>query len=104
MPPTQPQRSQHNHRSHGVQRLSEWSAGVLGSAAGLLLLTADPILAQQDQTFMRNKNRPVVTPQTSVEPRNCQQAPDGAISCDTELVNPQDPANQYRTVDSPKSR
>ena len=65
---------------------------------------ADPGLAQQGQTFMRNKNRPVVTPQTSVEPRNCQQAQDGAISCDTQLVNPQDPANRYRTVDSPSTR
>lgn len=107
MQPTQPQRSHpnpHNHGSHGVQRLAEWSAGVLGSAAGLLLLTAVPSLAQQGQTFMRNKNTPVVTPQTSVEPRNCQQARDGAISCDTQLVNPQDPANKYRTVESPSRR
>lgn len=75
-----------------------------GLTAGVALMLSSPVVAQQGQTFMRNKNQPVVTPQTSVEPRNCQQSGDGTIRCDTQLVNPQDPANRYRTVESPSSR
>lgn len=79
-------------------------AALGGVGAWMTLMLTSPVVAQQGQTFMRNKNQPVVTPQTRVEPRNCQQGSDGAIRCDTQLVTPQNPANRYRTVESPSSR
>jgi hypothetical protein len=69
-----------------------------------LLLVSGSAVAQEDrQMFMRNKDRPVVGPKTTVEPKDCQTAEDGTITCGTTLVNPKDPANRYRTVDSPTS-
>ncbi len=52
----------------------------------LALTTAAPALAQR-QTFMRGPGS-AVGPDTQVVPTNCVTAPDGTITCDTELVNP----------------
>jgi hypothetical protein len=54
---------------------------------GLLsLLAADPVGAQVE-TFM-NKPGSSVGPATRVVPTNCVKAPDGSLTCDTELQNP----------------
>ncbi|MEX1325051.1 MAG: hypothetical protein AB1Z21_12800 [Synechococcaceae cyanobacterium] len=55
-----------------------------GVAVGALAVP--PALAQR-QTFTRGRGSEVA-PDTQVVPTNCVTAPDGTITCDTELRNP----------------
>ncbi len=64
-----------------------------------LLLTA-PALAQDGQVYFRRKsNQPLIGPNTELKPTNCKTAADGSISCDVQIVNPEDPSNRYRSQD-----
>ncbi len=60
--------------------------GALAAAAGALLL-GDPAQAQSERFLLGPGSR--VGPATQVEPQNCVTAADGAITCDTKLVNPE---------------
>jgi hypothetical protein len=55
--------------------------------AVLAVLTLEAPARAQRQTFMRGPGSQV-NPRTEVVPTNCVTAPDGTITCDTELVNP----------------
>jgi hypothetical protein len=54
--------------------------------AALALTAVSPAWAQR-QTFMRGRGSQV-NPNTEVVPTNCVTAPDGTVTCDTELRNP----------------
>jgi hypothetical protein len=56
---------------------------VLLAACGGL---AAPVLAQSESFLLGPGSR--VGPATEVKPTNCVTAPDGTVTCDTELVNP----------------
>jgi len=63
-------------------------AAALASLALLVLAIAAPAPAlAQRQTFIRGPGSQVA-PTTEVVPTNCVTAPDGSITCDTELRNP----------------
>ena len=47
---------------------------------------AGPALAQTENFLLGPGSK--VGPATEVEPKNCVTAPDGTVTCDTELVNP----------------
>ena len=53
-------------------------------AAGLGL--AAPAIAQSESFVLGPGSK--VGPATEVKPKNCVTAPDGTVTCDTELVNP----------------
>ena len=53
-------------------------------AAGLGL--AAPAIAQSESFLLGPGSK--VGPATEVKPKNCVTAPDGTVTCDTELVNP----------------
>jgi hypothetical protein len=55
---------------------------VLGASLSL----AAPSYAQSESFLLGPGSR--VGPATEVVPRNCVTAPDGTVTCDTELVNP----------------
>lgn len=57
---------------------------VLG--VGILLLGPAPALAQVESFILKSGSQ--VGPATEVKPKNCVTAPDGTITCETELVNP----------------
>jgi hypothetical protein len=57
----------------------------------LLVLTAGlglaaPAIAQSERFLLGPGSK--VGPATEVKPKNCVTAPDGTVTCDTELVNP----------------
>lgn len=52
--------------------------------AGLGL--AAPAIAQAERFLLGPGSQ--VGPATEVKPKNCVTAPDGTVTCDTELVNP----------------
>jgi hypothetical protein len=57
----------------------------------LLVLTAGlglaaPAIAQSERFLLGPGSQ--VGPATEVKPKNCVTAPDGTVTCDTELVNP----------------
>jgi hypothetical protein len=57
----------------------------------LLVITAGlglaaPVLAQSERFLLGPGSK--VGPATEVKPKNCVTAPDGTVTCDTELVNP----------------
>lgn len=47
---------------------------------------AGPALAQTESFLLGPGSK--VGPATEVKPKNCVTAPDGTVTCDTELVNP----------------
>ncbi len=47
---------------------------------------AAPALAQTESFLLGPGSK--VGPATEVKPKNCVTAPDGTVTCDTELVNP----------------
>jgi hypothetical protein len=47
---------------------------------------AVPALAQSESFLLGPGSK--VGPATEVKPKNCVTAPDGTVTCDTELVNP----------------
>jgi hypothetical protein len=53
-------------------------------AAGLVVAT--PAFAQTERFLLGPGSQ--VGPATEVKPKNCVTAPDGTVTCDTELVNP----------------
>jgi hypothetical protein len=54
----------------------------------VVLGVAWPLVAQaQSESFLLGPGSKV-GPATEVKPKNCVTAPDGSITCDTELVNP----------------
>ena len=54
----------------------------------LALGGAAPLVAHaQSESFLLGPGSKV-GPATEVKPKNCVTAPDGSITCDTELVNP----------------
>jgi hypothetical protein len=57
---------------------------LLTLAAGVTL--ANPSLAQTERFLLGPGSQ--VGPATEVKPKNCVTAPDGTVTCDTELVNP----------------
>lgn len=67
------------------------------SAPARLLICALPVLAvglglppgtlAQSESFLLGPGSQV-GPATEVRPKNCVTAPDGSVTCDTELVNP----------------
>jgi hypothetical protein len=57
---------------------------LLLAAAGVAL--AVPVRAQSESFLLGPGSR--VGPATEVKPTNCVTAPDGSVTCDTELVNP----------------
>ena len=54
------------------------------AAAGVAL--AAPALAQSESFLLGPGSR--VGPATEVKPSNCVTAPDGSVTCDTQLENP----------------
>jgi hypothetical protein len=54
------------------------------ATAGVALVA--PALAQSESFLLGPGSR--VGPATQVKPSNCVTAPDGTVTCDTELVNP----------------
>ena len=57
-------------------------------AAGSTLLAQAPAQAQVESFLWGPGSN--VGPATKVEPKNCRTAADGSITCDTQLVNPED--------------
>jgi hypothetical protein len=55
---------------------------LLAASLGL----AVPALAQSESFLLGPGSK--VGPATEVKPKNCVTAPDGTVTCDTELVNP----------------
>jgi hypothetical protein len=53
---------------------------------GSLLALGTPALAQVESFILKSGSQ--VGPTTEVKPKNCVTAPDGTITCDTQLVNP----------------
>lgn len=61
----------------------------LSALAALLVAfpaLAAPALAQSESFLLGPGSK--VGPATEVKPKNCVTAPDGTVTCDTELVNP----------------
>lgn len=56
-------------------------------AAGSTLLAQAPAQAQVESFLWGPGSN--VGPATKVEPKNCRTAPDGSVTCDTQLVNPE---------------
>lgn len=54
--------------------------------AASLCLAAVPARAQSESFLLGPGSG--VGPATEVKPKNCVTAPDGSVTCDTELVNP----------------
>lgn len=50
------------------------------------LAVTGPALAQSESFLLGPGSK--VGPATEVKPKNCVTAPDGTVTCDTELVNP----------------
>ncbi|MFM9104574.1 MAG: hypothetical protein ACKOPS_25990 [Cyanobium sp.] len=50
------------------------------------LCMVSPALAQTESFLLGPGSK--VGPATEVKPKNCVTAPDGTVTCDTELVNP----------------
>jgi hypothetical protein len=50
------------------------------------LVVATPAFAQTERFMLGPGSQ--VGPATEVKPKNCVTAPDGTVTCDTELVNP----------------
>ena len=64
------------------------------------LLLTTPALAQDGQVYFRRKsNQLPISPNTELKPTNCKTEDDGSISCDVQILNPQDPSNRYRSED-----
>ncbi|MEB3320745.1 MAG: hypothetical protein VKI63_07395 [Cyanobium sp.] len=64
-------------------------ASLLRCAAPVLaavLSQSLPVLAQSESFLLGPGSK--VGPATEVKPKNCVTAPDGSVTCDTELVNP----------------
>jgi hypothetical protein len=57
---------------------------LLGLVASLAM--ALPAFAQSESFLLGPGSK--VGPATEVKPKNCVTAPDGTVTCDTELVNP----------------
>ena len=57
------------------------------AAAALMPACLEPAALAQVQQFML-KPGSNVGGDTKIEPKNCVTAPDGSITCDTQIVNP----------------
>ena len=72
-------------RSPETSRLMGWLLAACFGAGSLLL--GAPMARAQSQRFLLGPGTNV-GPNTKVKPENCKTAADGAITCDTKLVNP----------------
>ena len=72
-------------RSPDTSRLMGWMLTACFGAGSLLL--GAPMARAQSQRFLLGPGTNV-GPNTKVKPENCKTAADGAITCDTKLVNP----------------
>ena len=73
---------------------------LLPIATAFFVLSA-PALARDGEVFFRRKsNQLLIGPNTELRPTNCTTAADGTVSCDVQIVNPDDPSNRYRTLEN----
>ncbi len=81
----------------------------LTTAAAAAVLMCTPAMACSNQSeqlvsqsqesdvyFRRKSNQPLVNEQTSIDAQNCTANADGGFTCDTKVVNPVSPDNEYR--------
>lgn len=67
--------------------ISRLTGSMVVIAAASAALIAGPAQAQVESFLWGPGSN--VGPSTKVEPQNCTTGPDGSISCDTKLVNPE---------------